>query len=343
MDKDILRHANKSNLHSSVSKASFGEKPLKNKDRKSNTLLSFLKSEKAEFSEKLALEENVPTEKPKLYEPFTLLLELITMFALLIYFCLSANNVFLTVVLISFSGLIIPGVSIFFFYRLNTRWKMKTSLIIQLFAIGIGAFLVLRVAFDKIVLLPNSYANLVSPLKSVIEICVVLLIIGFALKGIKHYNVTTVLLVSCIVSAGFSASKSIVELFEVMFVRVNVANNGVTSAVGAIINNSNAVELSIKALINNLLNVSVFKPAIFISLAVINGFALRYLFFRKKGEKSPLGLVFLFLFSIIMIAFSSLKSSINFLQVLYVTTCVLATGYALYNVIEHCVNTENYI
>ena len=89
MSNDMLRHENKSNLDSSISSVSFGEKIVKNKENKPNNLLSFFKSEKQEVDEKLALEESVPTEKPKLYEPLSLIVELVTISALLIYFCSS--------------------------------------------------------------------------------------------------------------------------------------------------------------------------------------------------------------------------------------------------------------
>ena len=343
MSNDILRRENKNNLDDSVSSVSFGDKPVKKNEIKSNSLLSFFKSERKEFTEKLALEETVPTEKPKLYEPLMLFIELITISALLIYFSLSVNNVFFAVVLIAFTGLIIPISMVFFFYRLNTRWKIKTSLIAQLFAIGVGAYLILNVVFDKLIKYSNNYVNLVMPIKSVVEISVILLIVGFAVKGIKRYNVMSVLLISCIVSAGFSASKSMVEMFETLFIRVQISNNGITSAVGAIINSPESVKISIKTLLRSLLNISVFKSAIFISLTVINGFVLRHLLLRKKGEKSPLGLVFLLCFTMIVTAFSSVTSSITFMQTVYVIICILATGYALYHVIEYSVKNENYI
>ena len=98
MDKDILRHENKPNLDDSISSVSFGDKPIKPTETKGNTLLSFFKVEKKTIGDKLALEESVPTEKPKLYEPLSLFIELITISALLIYFCLSVNNIFLTAV-----------------------------------------------------------------------------------------------------------------------------------------------------------------------------------------------------------------------------------------------------
>jgi hypothetical protein len=128
-----------------------------------------------------------------------------------------------------------------------------------------------------------------------------------------------------------------------MFVRVQITNNGISSAVGAIINTPESVKTSIHALLHNLLNISVFKPAIFISLAIINGFVIRYLLFRKHGERSPLGPVFLFAFTIAIMAFSSITSSVRFLQILYTAISVITTGYTLYQVVEHSVKTENYI
>ena len=132
-------------------------------------------------------------------------------------------------------------------------------------------------------------------------------------------------------------------MFEVMFVRVQITNNGISSAVGAIINTPESVKTSIHVLLHNLLNISVFKPAIFISLAIINGFVIRFLLFRKHGERSPLGLVFLFAFTIAIMAFSSITSSVRFLQILYAAISVITTGYTLYQVVEHSVKTENYI
>ncbi len=343
MSNDILRHKNKSTVDNSVSVASFGDKKVRTTEEKSNSLLSFFRSERIGFNEKLALEDAVPVEKPKLYEPMSLFIELIAISALLIYFCISVNNVFMTVVLMCLSSLIIPVTMVFFFYRLNTRWKMKTSLIVQLASLGVGSSLVLDVVFDKLINYSFNYANWVLPVRNVVDICIVLLIVGFVLKGIKQYSVMSVLLVASIISAGFSASKSMLQLFEVMFVRVQVTNNGITTAVGAIINTPESVKISITALLHNLLNISIFKPTIFISLTVINGFVLRHIFFRKSGEKYPLGTVFLFCFTLIITAFSSIVSSIKFLQVLYTIICVVATGYALYQVVEQSIKQENYI
>ena len=343
MGNEFLRLENKSNLDDTVSTVSFGEKPLKKNDGETNTLLNFFRSERVDFNEKLVLEDKVPVEKPKLYECVSLLIELIIISALLIYFCLSVNNLFFSVILIVFTGMILPISMVFFFYKLNTRWKIPTTLLINLFIVGLCAYLIVDVVLDRFILYTLNYANIVVPIKNTVEIGIVILIIGFVVKYVKKYNVFSVLLIACIVSAGFSAGKSMVEMFEVMFVRVQVTNGGITSAVGAIINSDESVRISIKTLLHNLLNISVFKPAIFISLAVINGFVIRYLLFRKNNEKSPLSLIFLFFFTIILMAFSSINSSILFLQVIYTAVCVITTAYALYQVVEHSIKNENYI
>ena len=69
MSNEILRYKNKSNAHETVSVASFGDKSVKRVDNQNTSLFSFFKSEREIFNEKLSLEETVPVEKPKLYEP----------------------------------------------------------------------------------------------------------------------------------------------------------------------------------------------------------------------------------------------------------------------------------
>ena len=103
MSNEILRHKNKSTVDETVSVASFGDKAVKHVDNQNTSLFSFFKNEREIFNKKLVLEETIPVEKPKLYEPLSLFIELITISALLIYFCMSVNNLFLTVVLMAFS------------------------------------------------------------------------------------------------------------------------------------------------------------------------------------------------------------------------------------------------
>ena len=105
MSNEILRYKNKFNVDETVSVASFGDKSFKRVDNQNTSLFSFFKSEREIFNEKLSLEETVPVEKPKLYEPLSLFIELVTISALLIYFCMSVNNLFLTVVLMALSNL----------------------------------------------------------------------------------------------------------------------------------------------------------------------------------------------------------------------------------------------
>ena len=343
MGNEILRRNSPNSDSHDLSIASFGENQNPKIDARPNSLISFFTDEKKAVQEKLALEDSKPVQKPKLGGSTTIFIELLVITILLLYFCISVNNVFFMSVLIFIASAIMPITMVYFFNKLNTRGRLRLSTVIRLLATGVITYLILDFLFDKFFLDSSNYAYIFTSIRSIVELVVILFIVGFTLKALKQHNIMTVLYIASILSAGFALSRSLVEMFEVMFIRIQISQNGVISAVGAIINSTESAKYSIDALIENIFYIGFFKPFVFISLTVINGFALRFLFYNKNGEQNPFGLIVLLVFSLVTIGFSSLTSSINFLQILYTVCTIIVTGFALYHVIENSIKTENYI
>lgn len=344
MDNEFLRYKNKPNFKSEdVSYASFGKNDNKNlKVKTADSLLSFLKEENVTNNENVLLEESAPIEKPKLGDAVNLFINLLVINVLLVYFCSLLNNILFVFTLVFLSSITIPISMIYFFYKLNTRSKINVLTVIKLLAVGALIFFIFGNVLDRALITNVNYNYIVTSIKSGLEFITVLLVCWLAVKNLKYKDIMSVMYVVSVVSGGYVMARSMVELVEIVFIRVQITDNGVVSAVGAIINNSESVKLSIEALIKNIPYLAVYKSALFMSIMVISGFALKHLMFKNYNYLTPLNLWLVMAFSLIVNAFSLLTPSIMFLRGLYIIFSILITLYVLFRVIDYSIKTENY-
>ncbi len=344
MDNEFLRYENNPNLKSKeVSFTSFNKKNNQESNKKhANSLWSFINEEEISFNKKILLEESAPVEKPKLGEAVNLFIVVLLLNVLLVNFCSLTNNIFFLFILIFLSSVTIPISIMFFFYKLNTRSKISVINVIKFLGIGAFAFLIMGGVLDKALITNLNYNYIVLSIKNCIEFLTVLIIVWLSIKSIKCQDIMTIMYIASIISGGYAMAKCMVELVEIVFIRVQITNNGVVSAVGAIINNSDSVKISIKALIDNILYIAMYKTSLFILIMVISSFAIRNLMFRNENNLSAITLWLLIVFSVSINAFSLLNPSIKFLKILYMIFSISITSYLFLNVIDSSIKMENY-
>ena len=344
MDNDILRVNNKDRIFDEdVNVSSFGESVQKKVAvKKENSVHNFLEDELLEKQVNVVIQK-APVDKPKLFEPIALSVLLIMIALILSIVCYFSGELFIVPAYILILGLTVPISFSFFFFRLNTRGDVNFLTIVKLFLVGIAISIVLSLIFE---LISRSYFGdsiIFSVVKCTVELFVVTVITIITLNSHKNCSYIAVLLVACAVSSGFACAHTVTECFYDLFMRTEVTDGNVTQSLGAIINDSKFIKFSVRALVLDGFNIGLFKPFMFISLTIINGYAFKYISTKTNNRttNSMAGSLF-FPLTICLYSLSEFISSIPFLQLLYNAIALVVAIYSFIKIINFCIKNENY-
>ena len=344
MDNEILRVSNKDRINDTeVVSSSYGGVSDKNSiTKKENSFYSLLTGELNE-KQNSNIANSVSVEKPKLFEPIALAVLLLASILIISLVCYVTKALSLVPVLILLSGVSVPVALTYFCFRLNTHNDVNLMGILKLALTGAVVSLIINFIFNSI---SNTFfrASIVATLvRGVVEILAVAFIILFAVHNNKSNNYMSVLLISCSVSAGFICAQTVTELFYSLFIRMDVSDGSLTHSLGAILNSDKYITSSIKSLVFSVVNLSLFKPSIFILLSIVNGFAFRFVSVKNlNGTVSGITGGLLYPLTLIVYLLTEFVSSISFMQAIYNTMALMLTVYLFYMVVNYCIKNENY-
>jgi hypothetical protein len=124
---------------------------------------------------------------------------------------------------------------------------------------------------------------------------------------------------------------------------MNVTDGSITKSLGAIINDDKYVESSVKNLIFNIFELSLFNPAIFSFATILIGFAIKLMTVKTaNGTVNTVTGIMLIPLSLMLYVVSTFLSSITFLQVIYNLISLLVAVYVFYRVVDYSIKTETY-
>ncbi len=344
MDNEILRVSNKERINDTeIASSSYGGVSEKNSTaKKENSFYSLLTGELSD-RQNLSNANKVAVDKPKLFEPIALAVLLLASILIISLVCYITKELSLVPLLILLSGVSVPTALTYFCFRLNTHNDVNLMSILKLALTGAVVSAIINYIFNSV---SNTFfgASIVATLvRCIVEILAVVFIIIFAVNNNKSNNYMSVLLISCSVAAGFICVQTVTELFYSLFIRMDVSDGNLTQSLGAIINSDNYINLSVKSLVYSVVNLSLFKPSIFILLSIINGFAFRFVSVKNSnGTVSGITGGLLYPLTLVVYLLTEFVSSISFMQAIYNTMALMLTVYTFYMVVNYCIKNENY-
>lgn len=339
MDNEYLRLANP-DLKNDETVNSYSAKSNKVKinNKSSASAIGFIIEElnSGKIDEPIRIE--MPVEKPKILDCFTLAVIFILVCVTLSVLALTFNELFLLQPLIVVLALTVPISSIYFFYRLDVRSKTPISSVIFYFLIGAFIYVIIELFYVKLIFEPFKENYSFVWTRCLVELLVVVLTAVIIAKTSKKHALSSVMMVACAVAGGFVSARALSELTISSMLSVNLFGSG--SSVGAIVNTKAMLEASIENLVFSSINIAVYEALMFISLNVI--ISKMVCDNEITGVKKNLNSLFVFLFCGVTYALSMLSTPFSFLKMIYNLTAILITGYLLYKVVNDCIKSEIY-
>lgn len=331
MNNDFLRFSNKElNCDDGVVKYSKdSEIKIKKKSAKNNTALKIIINEISDYNKSVNLTSESSNATPKLLGSLIFSACLFLTCCVVSAIAYLSSKFFTLPILIFCFSIFVPASFFFFFYKLNCNKKVNVSVLLIAILLGAMIFILVELVFSKNVSEALQKYHYVVAVKCLIELLSIFLISLLIIRTCKISEISTRLLIACAVASGYSFVSSLSQNFYSLLITVNVG--GSSDAVGAIINLKSLVNESIVNVVKTAPIFSIFKPCMFISVAIILVKTI------NLDLKSTIISVFTFIFCLSTYVLTSLQTPFNVLSVVYNVFSVLLVGYLLVKTVNACI------